>query len=202
MPGYSICAARMWPSPWCTPMKGMFRAKAMALAADTPTRRAPIRPGAWVTATSSMSSSETEAPASASRMTGMRFFKCSRDASSGTTPPYFSCTFTWEETTFDSTAVSRSTAAAVSSQEVSIPRVNIGVSYRRGRRGRGERPEGTGVIKGAEPNPDQPEKLLATEDTENTEGNKKRLNFSLAFLCALCELCGKYFFPCGEEFDL
>ena len=93
------------------------------LAAETPTSNAPIKPGVYVTATRSMSFSDTEAAASASRMIGMRFFRCSRDASSGTTPPYFLWMSICEETMLDRTMSSLSTAAAVSSQEVSIPRV-------------------------------------------------------------------------------
>ena len=69
-----------------------------------------------------------EIPASrkAARATGRRFFKCSRAASSGTTPPYSACSLICEETTLDRIMPSRTTAALVSSQEVSRARRVIG----------------------------------------------------------------------------
>src|SRR5579884_4215084 len=54
--------------------------------------------------------------------------KCSREASSGTTPPYLRCTLTWEATTLDRISLpSATTAAAVSSQEDSIPRIRVAI---------------------------------------------------------------------------
>jgi len=56
--------------------------------------------------------------------TGTMARKCSRDASSGTTPPYLPCTENWLATMEDKTRVSSSiTAAAVSSHELSIARI-------------------------------------------------------------------------------
>ena len=61
----------------------------------------------------------TPASRKADSTTGGRFLRCSRVASSGTTPPYSACSLIWDETTLDSTTPSRTTAALVSSQEVS-----------------------------------------------------------------------------------
>src|SRR5437762_428661 len=55
-------------------------------------------------------------------MTGARLRKCSRVANSGTTPPYSAWSWICEETTLDSTRPACTTAAAVSSQEVSMAR--------------------------------------------------------------------------------
>jgi hypothetical protein len=50
------------------------------------------------------------------------------------------------------------------------------------------------LCKDKDPNPDKPEKLLATEITEHTERSINRLilNYISAFLCALCALWQKY----------
>src|SRR5690348_18231463 len=62
----------------------------------------------------------------ASRTTGTICRKCSREASSGTTPPYLRCTSTCDATTLDKISrPSTTTAAAVSSQEDSIPRIRV-----------------------------------------------------------------------------
>src|SRR6185437_1180899 len=67
---------------------------------------------------------------SASRTTGTMARRCSREASSGTTPPYGACVAIWEETTFDNTcAPSRTTAAEVSSHELSMPRIRAICAY-------------------------------------------------------------------------
>src|SRR6266568_9222828 len=56
--------------------------------------------------------------------------RCSRDASSGTTPPYLRCTLTCEATTLDRISrPSATTAAAVSSQEDSIPRMRVLIQF-------------------------------------------------------------------------
>src|SRR2546422_4337110 len=55
-------------------------------------------------------------------VTGARLRKCSRVANSGTTPPYSACSWICEETTLDNTRPARTTAALVSSQEVSMAR--------------------------------------------------------------------------------
>src|ERR1019366_6741625 len=62
----------------------------------------------------------------ASRTTGTMARRCSREASSGTTPPYLPWVIICEATTEESTASPFSTtAAAVSSQEDSMPRMRI-----------------------------------------------------------------------------
>ena len=55
--------------------------------------------------------------------------RCLRDAISGTTPPNFLCISIWVEMIFDKISrPSLTTAAAVSSHEVSIPKINDKVS--------------------------------------------------------------------------
>src|SRR5215470_3099517 len=112
----------MWPSRWFTPTRGRRRAYAIALAAEQPMRREPTSPGPYVTARPSTSSSPTPAPSRARRTTGISTSRWRREASSGTTPPYGACTSSCEATMLASTLRPPSTtAAAVSSQEVSIP---------------------------------------------------------------------------------
>src|SRR5215510_14540840 len=92
-----------------------------------PTSREPTRPGPCVTAIPSMAWKFTPAVAKASPTTSLIFSRCSREASSGTTPPYFLCVAICEAMTFERTLTPSSmTAAAVSSHELSIPRVSIG----------------------------------------------------------------------------
>ena len=69
-----------------------------------------------------------KSPASlkAALATGRRFFRCSRAASSGTTPPYSACSLICDETVLDRIFPSRTTAALVSSQEVSMARMVMG----------------------------------------------------------------------------
>src|SRR5262245_38398255 len=74
-----------------------------------------------------MSRKVAPAAASASPTTSPIFSRCSREASSGTTPPYFLCVAICEAMTFERTLTPSSmTAAAVSSHELSIPRISIG----------------------------------------------------------------------------
>src|SRR4051794_10184397 len=95
----------------------------MALPIERPTRSAPTSPGPRVAATTSTSRSEIPARASASPLTAGQLARCSREAISGTTPPYGRCAASWLDTTDDSTRPApSSTAQAVSSQEVSMPR--------------------------------------------------------------------------------
>src|SRR5262245_26024900 len=94
----------------------------MPLATETPTSSEPISPGPCVTATPSTCSRRTSARPSAASITGSMLRTWWRDASSGTTPPYGPCTASWDETMEERTSPSRSTAAAVSSHELSIPR--------------------------------------------------------------------------------
>src|SRR5690606_26236285 len=114
----------MCPAMWCTPMSGNPADSANALAATTPTRSEPTSPGPWVTATADRSPSPIPARSSASSTMRVIVSTCLRDATSGTTPPNRSWMSIWLETTFDSTSVpSRTTAAAVSSQLVSMARM-------------------------------------------------------------------------------
>src|SRR5438067_6544748 len=60
----------------------------------------------------------------ARRTTGTMPRRCSREASSGTTPPYGWCVVNCEKTTLEAVcSPERTTAAAVSSQELSMPRM-------------------------------------------------------------------------------
>jgi hypothetical protein len=95
-------AEATWPSRWLTPTKGMFRARARALAMDSPTSREPTRPGPRVAAIPPIDSSVTPAFSRASRMTGTMTSTCFREAISGTTPPYFSWMRICEAMTFES----------------------------------------------------------------------------------------------------
>src|SRR3954469_26042541 len=97
----------------------------MALPIERPTRSAPTSPGPRVAATTSISRTEIPARASASPLTAGQLARCSREAISGTTPPYGRCAASWLDTTDDSTRPApSSTAQAVSSQEVSMPRTS------------------------------------------------------------------------------
>jgi hypothetical protein len=73
-----------------------------------------------------MSARESEASCSAWDMTGEIISRCLREAISGTTPPYSAWMATWEDITEERICrPSRTTAAAVSSQDVSIARTSI-----------------------------------------------------------------------------
>ena len=92
------------------------------MAADTPTRSEPTRPGPYVAATASISSSAMPACTMASAITGFSISTWARDAISGTTPPKRAWRSIWLEITDESCVrPSRTTAAAVSSQELSMP---------------------------------------------------------------------------------
>src|SRR5919197_498000 len=107
-------------------MNGAPVTRDTAFAAASPTRREPTSPGPTVTATPSSSPKLTPATSSARSSSGLRTSTCARDASSGTTPPNRSWTSTWLATRFDrSFRPSSTTATAVSSQEVSIPRTRV-----------------------------------------------------------------------------
>jgi hypothetical protein len=109
---------------WCTGISGLPAANASPFAKFTPTSSAPIKPGAKVTATPSISLSLQLAFSSASSQTCTMLSACRREAISGTTPPYKRCSSTCEATMADSIFRPFSTTAqAVSSQEVSIPSI-------------------------------------------------------------------------------
>src|SRR5439155_552424 len=119
-------AAKMWPSRWLTPTSGRPVTQAGAFGRAQPTRSEPTRPGPCVTAIPSRSPSLTPARASASSTTGTITSRWRREANSGTTPPYGAWTSSWEATTLDRIRrPSATTAAAVSSQELSMPRTFI-----------------------------------------------------------------------------
>src|SRR5437867_1957847 len=116
----------MWPSRWFTPTSGRPCTHASAFASDVPTSSEPTSPGPCVTAMPSRSMSRTRASPSARSTTGTITSRCRRDASSGTTPPYGPWTSSCEATTLDRMRrPSTSTAAAVSSHELSIPSTTI-----------------------------------------------------------------------------
>src|SRR5208282_5807648 len=94
-----------------------------------PTRSEPTNPGPWVTAMACKSSSLVADCSSARRTAGTIARRCSREASSGTTPPYLACVAICEETTEERMREPFSTtAAAVSSQEDSMPRMRVFVN--------------------------------------------------------------------------
>src|SRR5438132_3084826 len=113
----------MWAARWLTPITGSRRAQAIACPMLTPTSRQPIRPGPRVTATASICSQRVPAVSSARSMTGINVCRCARAAISGTTPPKGACNASCDRITLDSARGPLAmTAAAVSSQEVSIAR--------------------------------------------------------------------------------
>ena len=76
-----------WPCRWSTGTSPMRRDAASALAEESPTSSAPIRPGPWVTATVSMSPRRVPARSSASAVTASTSSRWCLAAISGTTPP-------------------------------------------------------------------------------------------------------------------
>src|SRR3989304_6133843 len=97
-----------------------------------------MRPGPAVTAMPSIFSRPDPASARARSTTGTTERICSREASSGTTPPYRLWTGTWEETMLARRPAEESyTAAAVSSHELSMPRTRISSTYHKGAPKRG-----------------------------------------------------------------
>src|SRR3954454_4488242 len=126
MSGSSSMAAYMWASRWLTATKGTSHTSANAFAALTPTSSAPTRPGPTVAPTASTWSSLMPASTSARATTGVSSSTWARLAISGTTPPKRACSSTWLLTTDDSTSrASTTTDAAVSSHEVSMPRMVV-----------------------------------------------------------------------------
>jgi len=88
-----------------------------------------MSPGAWVNATASIMARRAAGVARSGKAvlravstTGTICCICARLASSGTTPPYFSCT-DWLAIWFDNIFPSTQTDAEVSSQEDSIARI-------------------------------------------------------------------------------
>lgn len=95
-------------------------------AARVPTRREPTSPGVWVTAMASMLSRVSPASLRAFLITGLMASMWLRAAISGITPPYSAWISICDTTTLDKTfCPSSMIAAAVSSQEDSIPRIFI-----------------------------------------------------------------------------
>src|SRR5881396_1257584 len=108
------------------PRNGLRNANAMASADLRPTINALGNPGPRVAATPPNRAAVTLASRKAVCVTGARLRKCSRVANSGTTPPYSAWSWICEETTLDNTRPACTTAAAVSSQEVSMARSIMG----------------------------------------------------------------------------
>ena len=107
-------------------MSGILSAKARPLAKEVPTRRDPSSPGPRVKAIAERSSFVTPARLRAVSTTGRIFCWCALLASSGTTPPYSSCTFC-EAMTLLRKMPSTITAAEVSSQLDSIANITTGL---------------------------------------------------------------------------
>src|SRR3954470_4545679 len=122
----------MWPSRWFTATNAEPVARTRAFAAESPTISAPTSPGPRVTATPSMS--EKRRPPASSSVCSSKGFSVStwaRAATSGTTPPKRRWRSTWLATRFArSVKRSSTTAIAVSSHDVSIPRTLTRVSRR------------------------------------------------------------------------
>ena len=102
----------------------MLLATAKPFANDVPTISEPSKPGPRVKAIASILSGVMPASRSAVSTTGTMFCWCARDANSGITPPYLSCT-AWEAITLERSVVFRKTAAEVSSHDDSMPRMII-----------------------------------------------------------------------------
>src|SRR3954447_1174322 len=115
----ATCAAR-----WLTPYSGLSSASAYALAAATPTSRAPVSPGPEVTAIASTSSTVMPDSASARCTVGTIASRCAREAISGTTPPNRSCSSTEVASASASRVCPRTSPTPVSSHEVSNPRTS------------------------------------------------------------------------------
>ena len=107
-------------------MSGLFSENASPFAKFTPTSRAPMSPGAYVTAIASISAAVFPAFSRASFTTPIMLSQWRRLAISGTTPPYNLCSSICVATTeLIISLPSRMIAAAVSSQELSIARISI-----------------------------------------------------------------------------
>jgi len=114
--------AATWPCRWSTAASGS-RAPPRALRGRDADQQRADQPGPCVTATSSMSSSVAPAVESASSTTTFTSSTWCREAHSGTTPPKRPCT-PWEDTTLASSSPARvTTAAHVSSHDVSMARI-------------------------------------------------------------------------------
>src|SRR5207244_8354897 len=110
-----------------TPTNGTPHTRASALAALMPTSSEPTNPGPIVAATASRALPSTPDSTSTSATTGVSSCTWARLATSGTTPPKRACRSIWLDTTEDSTSEPlATTAAAVSSHDVSIPRMTNG----------------------------------------------------------------------------
>src|SRR5665647_3862520 len=94
----------------------------MALAAASPTSSAPMRPGPCVVAMAARSSQPTPAALIASATTSFTSSVWRREATSGTTPPNCACSSFCDDTMDERTSRPRTTAALVSSHEVSTHR--------------------------------------------------------------------------------
>src|SRR3989338_2386710 len=108
---------------------GFFQTKAKVLAVSKPTIKEVIRPGPKVTAILSIRAGFILASVKARSITGKILTIWFRAATSGTTPPYFLWILIWEETIFERIlnlpALISTKAAAVSSQELSMPIIII-----------------------------------------------------------------------------
>ena len=122
----------MTPRDGLFPIIGILYLYASALAKLTPIKREGIRPGPIVTAIKSILVIGILVSWRACRRQGSIFFRCSRAARFGTTPPNGAWVLICEDTTFDKISKigflspeALITAIPVSSQDVSTPRISI-----------------------------------------------------------------------------
>lgn len=109
----------------------MFIAKLKAFAYDSPTNKAPTKPGPYVGVIVSISSNFTFASSNAFFVTLDIASIWFLDAISGTTPPYFSCIGICVSIMFDKISLPFfTTDTDVSSQLDSIPNVSISFFFK------------------------------------------------------------------------
>ena len=122
-----------WASRWFTAISGVLCTIAIAFAVVSPTITPPIRPGPAAAATPESWAKPTPASFIALSTIPSSRSTWARAAISGTTPPKRACSSVCDRTILDRirpapSLLRSTTAAAVSSQVVSIPSTNIGVS--------------------------------------------------------------------------
>jgi hypothetical protein len=108
----------------------MLYTKEIDLAKQTPMSNEPMSPGPEVTAIADISVKLTPALFMVSWTMGRISSICLLEASSGTIPPYLLWISSWLDTMLDKIVLpSSTTAAEVSSHDVSIPKINIFSTY-------------------------------------------------------------------------
>src|SRR3989338_963040 len=108
------------------PNNGISKLRLKLLAKDIPTNKEPKSPGLAVTLIKSISFNFKPALVIAESATAVMVSNCILEAISGTTPPYFLCKVKEDATTLERIFLqSLTTATAVSSQDVSMPKTYI-----------------------------------------------------------------------------